>query len=1326
MGKSSKPTIGFWYRVAYHHGLTIGPIDKFLEFRGGDKIAWQGVLSASGTISVNTPNLWGGEKDQGGIVGNLAVMFGEPTQVPNPYLVSVFGPQTAAWRGFATVAFEGGRYGAMNPYPQPASYKISRILQGWDGGTAWYPEKAPIQFEVSPEVPLGMGPVSRLDFDGSYDDIAGITWTPEGGVSLSSGGVLHSDGTPGALTTTSPIFALAAGKDFRISVRFQPSSLLDTHFNPVVSFANAATGDLLLTFGTDASFAPGQYYWRDNTSGTNFVQTAIANDAWHVTTFEYIGGHLTITMDSAVVYSASWIGIGNSNVKVYLAGQGAANDPSTGFGGDIDYFIYEADTVTPAVSFDAINPAHVLYESRTNGDMGREPIENINDASLRAAADKLYAEGFGICPKWDPAGESVEDFEQRICRLIGGSFSRSLEDGQWYLDLARGDYVLEDLPILTDDDILEFKEQPATFDSAINSVSVRFFDPQRKESIVTPPVRALGLVTAFGTIHQTYDYPEIPTADLAVRVALRELLTTTTPTRAFDLVTTRRPYAWRPDQYFRLQAPKRGIADMVCLVGEKQSGTLKSGAIKLKATQDIYSLPTTSFVQVEPGVDTRPPPTPSAIVLQRALEAPYIEVAASTSRTDLDALSADAGFAMAVAAAPAGEIDFTMVVAPDGGSFQEAGHGEWSATATVNEAAAKTDTDFTLAAAARLNQVTVGMGALWDDEIVRVDAIDAGAGTITLARGCADTVPVAHAADSRLWFYEVGFAYDATEFTDGETIDIKLLSNTGSQQLQRASATTMTLTFDQRQARPYPPGHVLVGGSSWPTTASGAFNVTWTHRDRVQQADQLVDTAAASIGPESTVRYGLRFENASTDALIVERTDLGGPAATVQLGASAPASVRMKLWAISDVGVSWQTHEHVFSYSGGSGLPSIDGVDYIPPPSDVIVDANDPPPSSSGSPPTPTSGGAGMPGTPTARTIGTTVVTPSLTAGSSAATANTAAINSAFASLPVGGGNPGGIVRIPAGDWYLDPSAKIFPVTNSAFDNKTNGATLRCINGGLSQGSSFTLHKDLIQCIGGVHDVEIYGGHLVGFREAWAAAGGTSFYTPGTSEWNHAVYIGDGAHNITVYDLTASEFGGDGVSIGKTAYNVHVLNVRSTNNRRQGISVAGISASANIKIEKCECDHIGGSDGTSPMAGIDCEVDNPTVNSTSGIQIIDCYLHHNTGPGLICYKSVNNITISDLRSEYNLKGIYGVDSDNVTITGATKLRYNKYEGLHLRGSCSSWSVRADFFDNKTKQYGAPLGSTTTTPTAAQKAKHITVESTVTGLSFDPTTTWGAI
>jgi hypothetical protein len=1273
MGKSSKPVIGYWYRPAFHHGLTIGEIDAFLEFRGGDKTAWQGELTASGTISVNAPNLWGGEKDQGGIVGDLAVMFGEPTQVPNPYLVSVFGDQTAAWRGFATVAFLGGRYGAMNPYPQPASYKIRRILEGWDGGVAWYPEKAVIGLAV---------------IDAAFTDISKYKVEPSGST------------------------ANYSAPDFDDSTWTEGQG----------AFGSAVYGADAPTINTTIAWHAHESIWLRSRFG--FAASSVAVEVRHddTATFWWNGEEIPLTFVFGDALNTS------KSVATIPANKVLSNNVAVLKVIDVDPSAICAGIKlqSSTTGLFAANPAHVLFESRTNGDMGREPVVNINDASLRAAADKLYAEGFGICPKWDPSSESVEDFEQRICKLIGGSFSRSLEDGQWYLDLARGDYVLEDLPILTDDDILEFKEQPSTFDNAINSVSVRYFDPEKKETIVTAPVRALGLVTAFGTIHQTYDFPEIPTAGLAMIVALRELLATTTPTRAFDLVTTRKPYAWRPDQYFRLQAPKRGIADMVCLVGEKQSGTLKSGAIKLKATQDIYSLPATSFVQVEPGVDPRPAQTPNAITLQRTFEAPYVEVAASMSRSDLAALTTEAGFAMAVAAPPAGEIDFTLMVAPSGGSYDEAGHGEWAATATIVESGiGKTDTDFTLAAGVRLDRVTVGMGALWDDEIVRVDAIDASAGTITLARGCADTVPFgAHAAGSRLWFYEVGFAFDATEYTDGETVDVKLLSNTGSQQLPLASASAMALTFDQRVARPYPPGNVQIGGLDWPSSASGAFTVSWAHRDRGLQADQLVDTTAASIGPESTVRYGLSFEDAGTAAVIVERTDLGDDAATVQLGASAPASVRMKLWSISDNGDSWQTHEHVFAFSGGSGAPSIDGGDYIPPPDAVIVDGNDPPPvTGGGSPPTPAPGGAGAPGTPTARTIGSTVVVPTLATGTGAATSNSAAINAAFAGFTAG---VGGIVRTPAGDYYVDPAHPIKPLSNCALDLETNGTTLRATNGGLSQGSSFTLHKDLVQVVNSVHDVEIHGGHLIGFRDAWAVAGGTSFYTPGTSEWNHAIYIGDSAHDISVYRLSASKCTGDGISIGRTAYNVHVLNVLSTDNRRQGISAAGISASANIKIETCECSYIGVGDGTSPMAGIDCEVDTPSVNSTSGIQIISCHLHHNNGPGLICYKSVNNITISNLISEYNSKGIYGVDSDNVTISGTSKIRYNKYEGLHLRGSCSNWSVRADFFDNKTKRYGAPSGSTTTSPSSTLKSKNVTVETTVTGLTYDPTTTWGAV
>lgn len=831
MGKGSKPTIGFWYHLAYHHGLTVGPIDAFLEFRGGDKTAWSGELTSSGTIHVNAPMLWGGEKDQGGIVGDLDVMFGEPTQAPNPYLVQTFGNQTAAWRGFSTVAFKGGRYGAMNPYPKPPSYKFRQILDHWDEPGCWYPEKAVIVLGADT-------PVTQAGY------FAVLTPTP-GGTGAYRGVIQPMTGTVEQIGQ--------AAVDARNAAYIANSGPGAQQVYMISASYSSATGSIIV-IGDDV------------TGG-------------------YPPGTVVASVAVSLVCPTGYTGSSSDGQSVMCSGM-------TG-------------------GLRGINPAHVLYYSRTNSEMGRESRTSINDASLRAAADKLYAEGFGICPDWDPANESVEDFEKRICKLIGGSFTRSLEDGQWYLDLARGDYVLADLPILTDDDILDFKEQPAVLDNAVNSVSVRYFDPERKETIVTAPARALGLVAAFGTIHQTTDYRPIPTADLASRIAQRDVMASATPKRVFDLATMRKTYAWRPNQYFRLQAPKRGIADMVCLVGDKQSGTLKSGAIRMKAAQDIYSLPSTGYVQVEPGVDTRPPQTPTPITAQRVLEAPYVEIAAMLSRADLAALPAEVGYAMAVASNPGGDLDYTMMVADSSGDYVDAGRGEWCATASVVEAAGHLDRDFTIVAGGRLDAVTVGMGVLWDDEIARVDGIDVSAGTITLGRGCGDTVPQQHAAGSRLWIYPTGFVYSTTEYTDAEAVDVKLLANTGSQQQDINAATALTITFNQRQARPYPPGNLAINGLFYPAAIGAPLTVAWAHRDRVLQADQLVDTTSASVGPETGTTYTLRlYLNGTLDSTT---TGITGTSSIPTV--SGAGTVRVAISAVRDGLESWQALDATFDYN---------------------------------------------------------------------------------------------------------------------------------------------------------------------------------------------------------------------------------------------------------------------------------------------------------------------------------------------------------------------------------------------------------------------------
>lgn len=818
MGGSKKQTVGYWYKILYHAGLSKGPIDAFLEFRGGDKTAWAGELTASGTININQPKLWGGEKDQGGIVSDVDVMFGESSQAANAYLLANLGAQVPAWRGLATLVFKGGRYGAINPYPQKASYKIRKIKQGWDGA-CWYPSKA--------EIPM---------LDGF-------------------------------------ITLLGAGWEYKIETFSEPNTVWSDFTVPTSGWLQGGE----LPFATP-SLGGGEYWYADRTN--IWLRRRMRVNA--------VGLTLNIGADNGCVVWIDGVNVGSSNPTNSPIPNNHLNPVSFAFAasGEVEVIVKAfaeisisdeggnlVDLAFTGVPTLAMNPAHILYFARTNSDLGREPTANINAASLTAAADTLHAEGFGVCTTRDPAQESVEEFEGRITKLIDGSFSRDPITGLWHLDLARGDYVLGDLPILTDDDILDFKEIPSTLDNAINSVSVTYFDPEKKETITTAPVQARGLIAAFGTIHQTIEYPEIPTATLAARVALRELRATATPTRAFDLVCTRKPYAWRPNTYFRLQLPKRGIADMVCIVGEKESGSLKSGGIRLKAAQDIYSMPTVSFVDVEPGVDTSPSPTPTPITLQAAFEAPYIEVVATLSRADLDVLPADVGYLATVAAAPATGINYTVMV-DAGAGYAETATGDWCPTATVVAASSWLDTAFTLTGGTRLDEVVVGSAALWDNEIVRVDAINPTTGAVTLARACADTLPAEHAAGSRIWFYQDNEAVDLTEYTDGEALDVKLLTNTLSQQVDIAAANAIAVSMGSRAVRPYPPANLQINGLYYPATIGGTelLTLSWAHRDRILQADQIIDFLAGSIGPEPGVTYTLRLYDQLD---ILRRTETG-------------------------------------------------------------------------------------------------------------------------------------------------------------------------------------------------------------------------------------------------------------------------------------------------------------------------------------------------------------------------------------------------------------------------------------------------------------------
>jgi hypothetical protein len=165
----------------------------------------------------------------------------------------------------------------------------------------------------------------------------------------------------------------------------------------------------------------------------------------------------------------------------------------------------------------------------------------------------------------------------------------------------------------------------------------------------------------------------------------------------------------------------------------------------------------------------------------------------------------------------------------------------------------------------------VGMAVLIDDEILHLTSVTLP--TLNVERGCADTVPKAHLGGSTVWFFSNSLASDFVERVAGDTHTLKLapfLVSGDVVQLNYLQPHELLLNW--RHNSPYPPANVLCDGDPW---HEGQFKMevgvddlvlTWSHRDRLLIADQLIPFDAASIGPEPGTEYRVRVFD-SLDAL---------------------------------------------------------------------------------------------------------------------------------------------------------------------------------------------------------------------------------------------------------------------------------------------------------------------------------------------------------------------------------------------------------------------------------------------------------------------------
>jgi len=340
-----------------------------------------------------------------------------------------------------------------------------------------------------------------------------------------------------------------------------------------------------------------------------------------------------------------------------------------------------------------------------------------------------------------------------------------------------------------------------------------------------------------------------------------------------------------------------------------------NNAVRIECTQDVFGVFTSIYTAPPSSGWVDPIGDPEPVAYHSFIEAPYYWLVREGGQAAADQVGAS-GHLLITGVNPGSGAYESELWVKDNTAYFEAGEADFCPTATLVNAVDFDDTVIAISNQEDMDLAEVGAWAVIDTEIVRVDAV--GEPSITVGRGCLDTVPQQHAASARIYF--AGNIYDSTieQYSSGKTVYAKLLTKTPNGTLDIDDAPQQTLQFAARAIRPYPPARLRINGYVQPTELWGDLSIEWRHRDRkTQVTENIIDTEQdQNIGPETDTTYTIEVRRTDTGALLYTQTGISGQSSAItaaQIGYDG--QVNLILWSTRNGYESWQKHNRSFLYS---------------------------------------------------------------------------------------------------------------------------------------------------------------------------------------------------------------------------------------------------------------------------------------------------------------------------------------------------------------------------------------------------------------------------
>lgn len=519
------------------------------------------------------------------------------------------------------------------------------------------------------------------------------------------------------------------------------------------------------------------------------------------------------------------------------------------------------------ISGDA-NPAAMIYELLTQppGKNGLGlPVGNIDVDAFRTAGATLAGEGLGLSMLQDRATPG-KDLVIDILRHIDGVIYVEPSTGLLTMQLIRGDYVVDDLPLLDESNCTVTSFSRASWGEIKNQIRIRYVD--RADGFVTKTVQAQDCAAIEATggevSTQVLNLSGFSTATNAQKAAARALAGIAYPLASLSINSNRSTWGFRPGTVFRLNWPKLGITGLICRVVKIQGGELISGGIEFDAMEDVFAIEWAAYTA--PGQsDWVDPATENvgALTDQEAVLAPY-EAVRLLSAPGGGAQQAVVMAARATSGVTKGFnalIDSVVTRIP---YFTPSGTLKAAIDETTTSFVVDMGPDSSLLVSANDPDFSAGCNVAWlvagggleefiAFQIVSIDEVNQEITLSTLARGCLDTAPTEFAANVRIWFLSYGNTVLNVDGAGSTTITFQAYNNASVYPLGSCPTAAVSAISPARRSRIYCPTDVKFNAASYPANISGQLVVSWEHRDRLGEWDYAKSGEMSS--PEDGTEY---------------------------------------------------------------------------------------------------------------------------------------------------------------------------------------------------------------------------------------------------------------------------------------------------------------------------------------------------------------------------------------------------------------------------------------------------------------------------------------